>query len=102
MNNYLISVQRTIAQAAAAWIVTQGARYGVELPGDALTDAVFALTFALFYAIYRAVEVRFPEIARILGTVRLPDYLPDTGKHAGVPADEQLDEDGGAGSIADE
>lgn len=101
MNNYLISVQRTVAQTGAAWIVAQAARIGVELPGDALTDAIFALTFAIVYAIYRAIESRYPEIARMLGTTRLPYYDVDTGVVADVPPSERLDVDGGEGSTAD-
>lgn len=102
MSNYLISVQRTVAQSGAAWLVTQAARFGVELPGDAVTDAVFALTFAVFYAIYRLIEDRYPEIARLLGTTRLPHYDFDTGVDAAVPEADRLDVDGGPGSTADD
>jgi len=102
LNNYLISVQRTVAQSGAAWIVAQAARFGVDVPGDALTDAIFALTFAIFYAIYRLIEDRFPEVARILGASRPPHYDVDTGVVASVPDDAQLDVDGGEGSTADE
>lgn len=84
--NYLISLKRTVAQAAAAWVVTQGARYGVELPGDAISDAVFALMFVGYYAGYRLAEQRFPHVLKFLGAASQPVYEPsdamdDRGEH---------------------
>jgi hypothetical protein len=86
--NYLISVKRTLAQTAAAWVVAQAARFGVDLPGDAISDLVFALLFGLYYVVYRSLEQHFPEALKFLGAATQPVYEPadlmnDTGEHDG-------------------
>ena len=73
--SYLISVKRTAAQAAAAWVVAQAARAGIDIPGDALTDLFFTGIFIAYYVIYRAVEQRFPEALRLLGSGAQPVYV---------------------------
>jgi hypothetical protein len=72
--NYLISVKRTVAQVAAAWVVAQAARLGIELPGSAVSDLLFAGLFALYYVIYRAVEQRFPDALALFGSALQPMY----------------------------
>lgn len=74
-NNYVVSVKRTVAQAGAAWVVAQAARAGVELPGDAISDALFAVMFALYYALYRLLEQRFPDALALLGSSLQPVYV---------------------------
>ena len=74
--NYLISVKRTAAQTAAAFLVAQAARAGVDLPGDLLSDLLFSGLFVTYYAVYRLVEQRWPHLLRFLGAEWQPEYLP--------------------------
>jgi hypothetical protein len=73
--NYLISVKRTAAQTAAAFLVTQAARAGLELPGDMLTDLIFGGMFVSYYAVYRLVELRWPHLLKVLGSDMQPEYV---------------------------
>lgn len=72
--NYLISVKRTLSQAAAAWVVAQVARIGIDLPGDAISDLVFAGLFSVYYAGYRFAEQRWPDALALLGGTVQPSY----------------------------
>ena len=73
--SYLISVKRTAAQTAAAWVVAQAARAGIDLPGDALTDLFFSALFVGYYALYRVVEQKYPELLKFLGSGAQPVYV---------------------------
>lgn len=76
--SYLISVKRTAAQAAAAWVVAQAARAGIDLPGDALTDLFFTGIFIAYYALYRVIEQKYPDLLRLLGSGAQPVYVDPT------------------------
>ena len=89
-SSYLISVKRTAAQAAAAWVVAQAARAGIDLPGDALTDLFFTGIFVAYYALYRIAEQKFPQLLRLIGSGAQPVYVDPL---ADVDAGES-DEDG--------
>lgn len=84
--NYLMSVKRTLSQAAAAWLVAQAARIGIELPGDAISDLLFAGLFSVYYAGYRFAEQRWPDALALLGATNQPTYddvhaMDDTGEN---------------------
>lgn len=72
--NYIISVKRTLAQTATAWAVAQAARFGIELPGDAISDLIFAAIFSLYYVGYRFLEQRYPNVLKFLGSTTQPNY----------------------------
>ena len=86
--SYIISVKRTAAQAATAWLVAQAARAGIELPGDAISDLIFAAIFTVYYIGYRAIEQRYPKLLKALGATQQPNYenlfdTIDDGEHDG-------------------
>lgn len=72
--NFIISVKRTTAQVVSAWVIAQGARVGIDLPGDAVSDVVFAVLFGVWYPTYRYLEVKFPRAFVILGSAVQPVY----------------------------
>jgi hypothetical protein len=76
--NYLISIKRTAAQTAAAWLITQAARAGIDLPGDMVTDLIFTGIFLAYYTAYRYVESRWPHLLTFLGSTLQPMYVDAT------------------------
>jgi len=86
--SYLISVKRTAAQAAAAWVVAQAARAGIDLPGDALSDLFFTGLFVAYYAAYRVVEQKYPQLLKLLGSGAQPVYVDPSADVDDAESDE--------------
>lgn len=85
-NDFLVSVRRTIVPIMAAYVVLQAARVGVAIPGDAVSDIIFAVIASLYYTSARAIETRFPQASVLLGSLLQPTYRDaqsdvDDGEH---------------------
>ena len=85
-NDFLLSVRRTIVPIVAAFVVLQAARVGIALPGDAVSDVIFAVIASTYYTSARAIETRFPQASVLLGSLLQPTYIDanagvDIGEH---------------------
>jgi len=79
MSDYLLSVIRTAVPAAAGAIVGWLATLGLELGAEAEAGLVLflgALGTAVYYAVVRALESRWPALGKLLGASRKPVYEP--------------------------
>lgn len=70
------SLKRTLVPVWTAWVVMQGARVGVDLPGDAVADLILALVTSAYYAVVRVAEAYYPGVSRLLGDSEQPFYYP--------------------------
>lgn len=79
MHDYLISLVRTTVPAGVAAVLAYlAARWGIGLDADAsvqLTAGVTALATAVYYAVARALEQRWPAVGKLLlGSAKQPLY----------------------------
>lgn len=77
LHDYAISVIRTAVPAGVGAVVAYLAARGLNVPADVVAQATalgsFAAT-ALYYAIVRALETRWPAVGRLLGKKAAPTY----------------------------
>jgi hypothetical protein len=59
-----------IIGAGIAWLVQQG----IDIDGEALKAAGVAIAIALYYALARVLEKRWPVFGWLLGTPKQPTY----------------------------
>lgn len=81
MSQYLVSVIRTWVPIAIGWLISQLLVLGVVLDPDSselLQTGVTALVIALYYAVARWLETKFPNAGVLLGFIRQPIYLDPT------------------------
>lgn len=78
MNDYLVSMVRTLVPAAVAAVLTWLAtRWGVVLDEGTsaqVTTGVTSLVLAVYYAAARAAESRWPAAGWLLGAPVKPSY----------------------------
>lgn len=90
--NLLISIRRTVVPAIAGAIMASA--IGPFVDEALLTEALVALSTALYYVVFRVLEDRGWAFATtLLGGAVPPSYEADTGLVADVPESEQSDED---------
>lgn len=73
-NDLLVSIQRTLVPIWAAWLGLQAARAGIEIPGSAITDLISAVVASAYYLVVRPLEVKFPQVGILLGSLKQPVY----------------------------
>ncbi|MDM4719439.1 hypothetical protein QTQ03_07435 [Micromonospora sp. WMMA1363] len=78
LHDYLISLVRTAVPVAVgallAWLASEaGIVLGTE-SSTAFTSGVVALTVAVYYALARALETRWPWLGVLLGRPTAPTY----------------------------
>lgn len=83
MSDYLVSLVRTwvptVVGAVISWLATLGLELGAEAEVGLVTFLT-ALCIAVYYALVRALETRWPALGRLLGAKRAPVYeapVPD-------------------------
>ena len=84
MHDQIISLIRTyVPVAVGAFLTYLAVRFGVVVPEDVstgLTTGLVGLASALYYAIARALEQRWPWLGWLLGVPKQPTYrAPDRG-----------------------
>lgn len=67
MNNYIISLIRTVVPMIAGWVVTLLVGLGVEFDGAAFELFLVSLFSGVWYAIARFLEMKFPAFGWLLG-----------------------------------
>ncbi len=79
MNDYVLSLVRTWVPIGVAWVLTYAAvRWGVVLDEDIsgqLATGATAVVAALYYALVRALETRWPWFGKLLGRAKPPAYV---------------------------
>lgn len=77
MTNFALSLIRTwtpiLIGAVVAWLLT----LGIEIDSETQASLVIALTGvlqAIYYALARALEVKYPRLGVLLGTTKQPEY----------------------------
>lgn len=78
MSQYIVSVIRTWVPIIVGWLVSQLLIIGVVLDEDTsklLESAISAVTIALYYALARWLETKFPNAGVLLGWIRQPVYV---------------------------
>lgn len=79
LHDYLISLIRTAVPAAAGAVLAWAASLGLDLGAEAQVGlATFgtALLTAVYYAVVRALETRWPVFGRLLGKQTAVAYEP--------------------------
>ena len=74
MNDYLVSLIRTVVPAAVAVAITWLANFGVEIDSTEAITFLTGLVISIYYAVVRALERRFPWVGWLLGMPRPPTY----------------------------
>lgn len=79
MSDYLLSLIRTAVPAgvgiALGWLTARGLTLD-EASSAALTAAATGIATAVYYAVVRAAETRWPWLGVLLGAPRAPVYQP--------------------------
>ncbi|MBM9621040.1 hypothetical protein ACFQ60_22305 [Streptomyces zhihengii] len=52
-----VSVMRTVVPLVAGWLITTGARAGLELDGERTVTLVLAGCTAVYYVVFRCLEI---------------------------------------------
>lgn len=80
MNDYVVSQIRTVVPVAIGMLLTWlAATFGVVIDDATATGlklAAAGLVVAVYYALVRALETRWPVFGLLLGTRRPPAYVP--------------------------
>lgn len=80
LNDYVLSLIRTFVPVAiGAGLTWAGRRWGIVLPEDLSAQgamAVTALVIGVYYAVVRALEMRWPIFGKLLGASKPPAYAP--------------------------
>jgi hypothetical protein len=69
-----LSIRRTLVPVIAGYLLAQAARWGLNIPADALVGVLEAITTGVYYSAVRILEVRFPQLGVLLGAMRQPRY----------------------------
>lgn len=82
MSDYVVSLIRTAVPAGVAAVLTYLAtRWGIGLDEDTsaqIAVGATAVVTAVYYAIVRALETRWPWFGKLLGKAKTPTYRPQT------------------------
>lgn len=90
--NLAISIRRTLVPAIAGALMASAA--GPYLDEVLVTEALVAVSTAIYYAVFRVLEEQgFTWATMLLGGATPPNYEVDTGVVAEVDESEQSDED---------
>lgn len=73
-----LQVRRTLVPVVAGVIVARAARYGFDIPVDALVGVLEAVAIGIYYVVLSALERRFPKVGVLLGALAIPTYPPTT------------------------
>lgn len=80
LHDYLISLIRTAVPVAVAsvlaWLASRAGVVLDEQSSTGLTLAVGGLAIGGYYALVRALEVRWPVFGKLLGKQSAPEYKP--------------------------
>lgn len=71
------SIRRTLVPIVVGWLLAQAARYGFNIPDEALTGVLESLMAGVYYFIVRWLEVKFPQLGILLGALKKPHYEDD-------------------------
>ena len=74
LSDYVISVIRTVVPMAAGWVVARLILVGVEVDSQALEMALVSVASGAWYALARALELKFPWAGVLLGKKSAPTY----------------------------
>lgn len=79
MNDYLISVIRTIVPMIVGALIAVAADLGFEIDSAALEVVLFQVVSGLYYVVVRLLEQKFPEFGWLLGwkPPAAPTYQPE-------------------------
>ena len=75
INDSIVSVIRTTVPAAVgASIYAASDAFGLDIDAGAVAVAASTFTIAVYYAVVRALEKRFPQVGWALGLPKPPSY----------------------------
>lgn len=74
MNDYIISLIRTVVPIGLGIVVAWLANVGVDIDETEVIQAVTGVVIALYYGLVRALETKFPWIGWFLGMPKPPVY----------------------------
>lgn len=84
MSDLLLSYIRTwVPVAVGAGLTWLGRKFGIVLPEDLSAQAAITVTgliIALYYALVRGLETRWPWFGKLLGSAKQPEYVDNTGQ----------------------
>ena len=81
MNQYFISLIRTWVPIAIGWLIAQLLTLGVvfdDTTSKMLETALTAATIAIYYAVARWLEQKFPKAGLLIGYIKQPLYVDPT------------------------
>ena len=67
-------IRRTLVPAIVAVLLARAARYGLDIPADALTGILEAVVFGAYYLTVAVVERYVPAAGVLLGAIGRPAY----------------------------
>lgn len=74
LSNYVISVIRTVVPLAVGWVVARLVMAGVDVSSESLEMALVSVLSGAWYALARALELKFPWAGVLLGYKTAPTY----------------------------
>lgn len=75
MSDYLVSLIRTWVPVAVGVAITWlGAQLGVDIDSTEAAAAVTGVVVAVYYAVARILEDRWPQLGLLLGRASVPAY----------------------------
>lgn len=76
-NDLFVSFKRTFVPLIVSTIIALAARYGLDLPADALLGVIEPVVFFVYYSLFRFLEAKGVGWAGFfLGSRKTPDYAP--------------------------
>lgn len=75
MNDFVVSKIRTYVPLVVSWFLLRVGEWTmVDIDGEALITAVVGLVAAVWYAIARGLEQRWPQAGWLIGYAKTPSY----------------------------
>lgn len=86
--DFEIQIRRSLVPVAAGVIVARAARYGFDIPMDALVGILEAVAIGIWYLTLAFLEKKIPWVGALLGAIARPTYpseeaTMDRGEHDG-------------------
>lgn len=76
MNDLLVSMIRTWVPIVLGSVLTWLIEAGVDIDRDGVIVAVTGFVIAVYYAVVRVLETRYPAVGVLLGRKTAPTYQP--------------------------
>lgn len=73
--DFEIQIRRSLVPVAAGVIVARAARYGFDIPMDALVGILEAIAIGVWYVTLSFLERKIPWVGVLLGAIARPIYL---------------------------